>query len=77
MYGALQVLKEFLYKLLCSPWKLLFSVDLDTFIVYNERRKVTSSAKKKRRHADKSLHQVQIDELFNIYLFAVWHRALF
>lgn len=34
------------------------SVDLDTFIVYNERRKVTSSAKKKRQHADKSLHQV-------------------
>ncbi|XP_052198869.1 UTP--glucose-1-phosphate uridylyltransferase 3, chloroplastic [Diospyros lotus] len=30
---------------------------LDTFIVHNERRKVTSSAKKKRRHSDKSLQQ--------------------
>ncbi|KAL0341249.1 UNVERIFIED_CONTAM: UTP--glucose-1-phosphate uridylyltransferase 3, chloroplastic [Sesamum radiatum] len=34
---------------------------LDTFIVYNERRKVTSSAKKRRRHG-KSLHQVQGNE---------------
>lgn len=33
---------------------------LDTFIVYNERRRVTSSAKRKRRHADNSLHQVII-----------------
>lgn len=32
--------------------------DLDTFMVYNERRRVTSSAKKKRKHADMSLHQV-------------------
>ncbi|KAH9767194.1 UTP--glucose-1-phosphate uridylyltransferase 3 [Citrus sinensis] len=31
--------------------------DLDTFMVYNERRRVTSSAKKKRKHADMSLHQ--------------------
>ncbi|KAK9283782.1 hypothetical protein L1049_012034 [Liquidambar formosana] len=31
--------------------------DLDTFIVYNKRRRVTSSAKKNRKHADKSLHQ--------------------
>ncbi|GAB4827621.1 UTP--glucose-1-phosphate uridylyltransferase 3, chloroplastic [Ancistrocladus abbreviatus] len=30
---------------------------LDTFIVYNERRRVTSSAKRKRRHLDKSMHQ--------------------
>ncbi|WJX38488.1 UTP--glucose-1-phosphate uridylyltransferase 3, chloroplastic [Trifolium repens] len=30
---------------------------LDTFIVYNERRRVTSSAKKKRRHGYKSLRQ--------------------
>ncbi|XP_073224587.1 UTP--glucose-1-phosphate uridylyltransferase 3, chloroplastic isoform X2 [Cicer arietinum] len=30
---------------------------LDTFIVYNERRRVTSSAKKKRRHGNKSLRQ--------------------
>ncbi|KAH9702599.1 UTP--glucose-1-phosphate uridylyltransferase 3 [Citrus sinensis] len=31
--------------------------DLDTFMVYNERRRVTSSAKKKRKRADMSLHQ--------------------
>ncbi|CAL5203037.1 unnamed protein product [Lathyrus oleraceus] len=30
---------------------------LDTFIVYNERKRVTSSAKKKRRHGHKSLRQ--------------------
>ncbi|WJX45023.1 hypothetical protein P8452_31938 [Trifolium repens] len=30
---------------------------LDTFIVYNERRRVTSSAKNKRRHGYKSLRQ--------------------
>ena len=35
---------------------------LDTFIVYNERRRVTSSAKKKRKHADKSLHQVSLSD---------------
>ncbi|XP_059627949.1 UTP--glucose-1-phosphate uridylyltransferase 3, chloroplastic [Cornus florida] len=44
---------------------------LDTFIVYNERRKVTSSAKKKRRHADKSLHQTPdgalLDTMRNAY----------
>lgn len=39
---------------------------LDTFIVYNERRKVTSSAKKKRRHADKSLHQTPDGSLLDI-----------
>ncbi|MED6186045.1 UTP--glucose-1-phosphate uridylyltransferase 3, chloroplastic [Stylosanthes scabra] len=33
---------------------------LDTFIVCNERRRVTSSAKKKRRHGDKSLHQFDL-----------------
>ncbi|KAJ0102982.1 hypothetical protein Patl1_06650 [Pistacia atlantica] len=33
---------------------------LDTFMVYNERRRVTSSAKKKRKHADMSLHQCSI-----------------
>ena len=31
---------------------------LDTYIVYNERRRVTSSAKKTRKHASVSLHQV-------------------
>lgn len=40
---------------------------LDTFIVYNERRKVTSSAKKRRRHGDKSLQQVQVDKQFDTY----------
>ncbi|KAL6977499.1 UTP--glucose-1-phosphate uridylyltransferase 3, chloroplastic [Sarracenia purpurea var. burkii] len=39
---------------------------LDTFIVYNERKKVTSSAKKKRRHADKSLHQTPDGSLLDI-----------
>ncbi|KAK8473790.1 hypothetical protein PHAVU_001G244900 [Phaseolus vulgaris] len=36
--------------------------ELDTFIVYNERRRVTSSAKKKRRQGDKSLHQIEANE---------------
>ncbi|KAF9683993.1 hypothetical protein SADUNF_Sadunf04G0071600 [Salix dunnii] len=31
----------------------------DTFIMYNERRKVTSSAMSKKRHSDNSLHQTQ------------------
>ncbi|XP_061376575.1 UTP--glucose-1-phosphate uridylyltransferase 3, chloroplastic [Gastrolobium bilobum] len=39
---------------------------LDTFIVYNERRRVTSSAKKKRRHGDKSLHQTPDGSLLDI-----------
>ncbi|KAL0382150.1 UNVERIFIED_CONTAM: UTP--glucose-1-phosphate uridylyltransferase 3, chloroplastic [Sesamum calycinum] len=38
---------------------------LDTFIVYNERRKVTSSAKKRRRHG-KSLHQTPDGSLLDI-----------
>lgn len=38
---------------------------LDTFIVYNERRRVTSSAKKKRKPSDTSLHQV----VFQIFFF--------
>ena len=33
---------------------------LDTFIVYNERRRVTSSAKRTRKHASESLHQVML-----------------
>ncbi|XP_055832553.1 UTP--glucose-1-phosphate uridylyltransferase 3, chloroplastic isoform X3 [Solanum dulcamara] len=36
--------------------------ELDTFIVYNERKKVTSSTKTKRRQGDKSLHQ-KLDEI--------------
>ncbi|CAA3005149.1 UTP--glucose-1-phosphate uridylyltransferase 3, chloroplastic [Olea europaea subsp. europaea] len=40
--------------------------ELDTFIVYNERRKVTSSAKKKRKHADKSFHQTPDGSLLDI-----------
>ncbi|GFY82086.1 UDP-glucose pyrophosphorylase 3 [Actinidia rufa] len=41
---------------------------LDTFIVYNERRKVTSSAKKKRSHAHKSLHQTPDGSLLLILM---------
>ncbi|KAG8390128.1 hypothetical protein BUALT_Bualt01G0051300 [Buddleja alternifolia] len=44
----------------------IFAEELDTFIVYNERRKVTSSAKKRRRHADKSLHQTPDGSLLDI-----------
>ncbi|XP_021903908.1 UTP--glucose-1-phosphate uridylyltransferase 3, chloroplastic isoform X2 [Carica papaya] len=39
---------------------------LDAFIVYNERRKVTSSAKKKRKHTDMSLHQTPDGSLLDI-----------
>ncbi|EXC04704.1 UDP-sugar pyrophospharylase [Morus notabilis] len=39
---------------------------LDTFIVFNKRRRVTSSAKKKRRHADKCLHQTPDGSLLDI-----------
>ncbi|KAJ8764174.1 hypothetical protein K2173_005094 [Erythroxylum novogranatense] len=40
--------------------------EIDTFIVYNERRKVTSSAKRKRRHSDSSLHQTPDGSLLDI-----------
>ncbi|XP_010554677.1 PREDICTED: UTP--glucose-1-phosphate uridylyltransferase 3, chloroplastic [Tarenaya hassleriana] len=44
---------------------------LDTFIVYNERRRVTSSAKKKRKNASAELHQTPdgalLDVLRNAY----------
>ncbi|KAK9742332.1 hypothetical protein RND81_03G164700 [Saponaria officinalis] len=44
---------------------------LDTFMVYNERRRVTSSAKKKRKHGNKSLHQTPdgalLDTVRNAY----------
>ncbi|KAL4576122.1 hypothetical protein LXL04_012211 [Taraxacum kok-saghyz] len=39
---------------------------LDTYIVYNHRRKVTSSAKKKRKPADMSLHQTPDGALLDI-----------
>lgn len=39
---------------------------MDTFVVYNERRKVTSSAKKKRKNAGKSLHQTPDGALLDI-----------
>ncbi|XP_077215330.1 UDP-glucose pyrophosphorylase 3 [Tasmannia lanceolata] len=39
---------------------------LDSFIVYNERKKVTSSAKRKRKHMDKSLHQTPDGSLLDI-----------
>ncbi|CAI0416081.1 unnamed protein product, partial [Linum tenue] len=45
--------------------------ELDTFIVYNERRRVTSSAKKNRKHAETSLRQTPdgalLDTLRNAY----------
>ncbi|XP_012456147.1 UTP--glucose-1-phosphate uridylyltransferase 3, chloroplastic isoform X1 [Gossypium raimondii] len=40
--------------------------NLDTFIVYNERRRVTSSAKKKRKPSDTSLHQTPEGSLLDI-----------
>ncbi|GER44856.1 UDP-glucose pyrophosphorylase 3 [Striga asiatica] len=39
---------------------------LDTFIVYNKRRKVTSSAKKRRKQSDKSLQQTPDGSLLDI-----------
>lgn len=39
---------------------------LDTFVVYNERKRVTSSAKKKRKSSDKSLHQTPEGSLLDI-----------
>ncbi|XP_010257085.1 PREDICTED: UTP--glucose-1-phosphate uridylyltransferase 3, chloroplastic isoform X2 [Nelumbo nucifera] len=39
---------------------------LDTFIVYNERKRVTSSAKKKKRNTDKSLRQTPDGSLLDI-----------
>ncbi|GFQ07401.1 hypothetical protein PHJA_002884200 [Phtheirospermum japonicum] len=39
---------------------------LDTFIVYNKRRKVTSSAKKRRKNSDKSLQQTPDGSLLDI-----------
>ncbi|CAB4270981.1 unnamed protein product [Prunus armeniaca] len=39
---------------------------LDTFVVFNKRRRVTSSAKRKRRLADKSLHQTPDGSLLDI-----------
>uniref|UniRef100_A0A2P2KTC8 Uncharacterized protein LOC105133562 isoform X1 n=1 Tax=Rhizophora mucronata TaxID=61149 RepID=A0A2P2KTC8_RHIMU len=40
--------------------------ELDTYIVYNERRRVTSSAKRKRRHSESSLHQTPDGSLLDI-----------
>ncbi|XP_074287197.1 UTP--glucose-1-phosphate uridylyltransferase 3, chloroplastic isoform X2 [Silene latifolia] len=39
---------------------------LDTYMVYNERRRVTSSAKKKRKHGNNSLHQTPDGALLDI-----------
>ena len=36
----------------------MWADELDTFVIYNERRKVTSSAKRRRKPTDTSLHQV-------------------
>ncbi|KFK34847.1 hypothetical protein AALP_AA5G200800 [Arabis alpina] len=40
--------------------------ELDTYIVYNERRRVTSSAKKKKPHASAALHQTPDGALLDI-----------
>ncbi|XP_051121257.1 UTP--glucose-1-phosphate uridylyltransferase 3, chloroplastic [Andrographis paniculata] len=40
--------------------------EIDTFIVYNERKKVTSSAKKRRKHGDKLLQQTPDGSLLDI-----------
>ncbi|XBJ11011.1 hypothetical protein VPH35_015774 [Triticum aestivum] len=40
--------------------------ELDTFIVYNERKKVTSSAKRKLKSEDRSLHQTPEGSLLDI-----------
>lgn len=40
--------------------------DLDTFIVYNERKRVTSSAKRRRKQTEKSLHQTPDGALLDI-----------
>ncbi|KAM0888165.1 hypothetical protein ACQ4PT_028518 [Festuca glaucescens] len=40
--------------------------ELDTFIVYNERKKVTSSAKRKLKPEDRSLHQTPEGSLLDI-----------
>ncbi|KAJ0987634.1 hypothetical protein J5N97_005990 [Dioscorea zingiberensis] len=39
---------------------------LDTFIIYNERKRVTSSAKRKRKQTDTSLHQTPDGSLLDI-----------
>nr|XP_010907871.1 UTP--glucose-1-phosphate uridylyltransferase 3, chloroplastic [Elaeis guineensis] len=40
--------------------------ELDTFIVYNERKRVTSSAKRKRKQTEKSLHQTPDGSLLDV-----------
>lgn len=39
---------------------------LDTFVIYNERRKVTSSAKRRRKPTDFSLHQTPDGSFFDV-----------
>ena len=46
---------------------LVWADELDTFVIYNERRKVTSSAKRRRKPTDTSLHQVCEFHLGNPY----------
>lgn len=46
--------------------------DLDTFMVYNARRRVTSSAKK-RKHADMSLHQVIVFLNLSFVILGEWN----
>lgn len=40
--------------------------ELDTFVVFNERKRVTSSAKRKRKPTDKSLHQTPDGSLLDV-----------
>lgn len=57
---------------------MILSDKLDTFIVYNERRRVTSSAKKKKPHASAALHQVIFLKPLSLFFFLclialIWH----
>lgn len=65
------------------PYNLI-AEKLDTFIVYNHRRKVTSSAKKKRKPSDMSLHQVHlyfqlilhVQTLYSVYFESLLNRYI-
>ena len=48
---------------------LVWADELDTFVIYNERRKVTSSAKRRRKPTDTSLHQVCEFHPGHIYIY--------
>ncbi|KAI5055644.1 hypothetical protein GOP47_0029165 [Adiantum capillus-veneris] len=54
---TMQNVADFLLNKFSSRMKPAQHDSLDTFVVYNQRRKVTSSAKRQRKPADFSLHQ--------------------